>query len=39
MDENRVHSEARNIGGKMQEGFGCAMGDAKTSGRGSGESN
>ena len=30
MDENRVHGEARNIGGKMQEGFGCAMGDAKT---------
>jgi uncharacterized protein YjbJ (UPF0337 family) len=34
MDENRVHGEARNIGGKMQEGFGRAMGDAKTQAEG-----
>jgi uncharacterized protein YjbJ (UPF0337 family) len=30
MDENRVHGESRNVGGKLQEGFGRATGDAKT---------
>lgn len=34
MDENKVHGEARNIGGKLQEGFGRAMGDAKTQAEG-----
>jgi uncharacterized protein YjbJ (UPF0337 family) len=30
MDENRVSGVAKNIGGKMEEGFGRATGDAKT---------
>jgi uncharacterized protein YjbJ (UPF0337 family) len=34
MDENRVAGTARNIGGKAQEGFGRAIGDAKTQAEG-----
>jgi uncharacterized protein YjbJ (UPF0337 family) len=30
MDEKRISSEARNIGGKLQDGFGRLTGDAKT---------
>ncbi len=30
MDENRIAGTAKNIGGKAQEGFGRAVGDAKT---------
>jgi uncharacterized protein YjbJ (UPF0337 family) len=30
MDENRVSGAAKNLGGKMEEGFGRATGDAKT---------
>jgi uncharacterized protein YjbJ (UPF0337 family) len=30
MDENRISGEARNIGGKVQEGIGRVAGDAKT---------
>jgi uncharacterized protein YjbJ (UPF0337 family) len=30
MDENRVEGTVRNVGGKVQEGFGRATGDAKT---------
>ena len=30
MDENRVVGTAKNIGGKVQEGFGRVMGDAKS---------
>jgi uncharacterized protein YjbJ (UPF0337 family) len=34
MDENRIAGTARNVGGKMQEGFGRAVGDAKTQAEG-----
>jgi uncharacterized protein YjbJ (UPF0337 family) len=34
MDENRIAGTARNIGGKAQEGFGRAVGDAKTQAEG-----
>jgi uncharacterized protein YjbJ (UPF0337 family) len=34
MDENRIEGTARNIGGKAQEGFGRAVGDAKTQAEG-----
>ena len=30
MDENRVSGTAKNLGGKMEEGFGRATGDTKT---------
>ena len=30
MDDNRIAGEARNIGGKVQEGLGRVTGDAKT---------
>ena len=30
MDENRMSGAAKNLGGKMEEGFGRATGDAKT---------
>jgi uncharacterized protein YjbJ (UPF0337 family) len=30
MDDNRISGEARNIGGKVQEGIGRVTGDAKT---------
>lgn len=30
MDENRIEGTVRNVGGKAQEGFGRATGDAKT---------
>jgi uncharacterized protein YjbJ (UPF0337 family) len=30
MDENRLSGAAKNLGGKMEEGFGRATGDAKT---------
>jgi uncharacterized protein YjbJ (UPF0337 family) len=30
MDENRISGTARNIGGKIEEGAGTLMGDAKT---------
>jgi uncharacterized protein YjbJ (UPF0337 family) len=30
MDENRVSGAAKNLGGKLEEGFGRATGDAKT---------
>ncbi len=30
MDENRIEGTARNLGGKAQEGFGRATGDART---------
>ena len=30
MDENRVAGTARNVGGKVEEGFGQVMGDTKT---------
>jgi uncharacterized protein YjbJ (UPF0337 family) len=30
MDENRISGAAKNLGGKMEEGFGRATGDAKT---------
>ncbi len=30
MDENRVEGNVRNVGGKVQEGFGRATGDTKT---------
>ena len=29
MDENRVEGTVRNVGGKVQEGFGRAAGDAR----------
>ena len=29
MDENRVEGTARNLGGKVQEGFGKVTGDAR----------
>jgi uncharacterized protein YjbJ (UPF0337 family) len=34
MDENRVEGTARNIGGKVQEGFGRITGDAQAQVRG-----
>jgi uncharacterized protein YjbJ (UPF0337 family) len=34
MDENRVAGTARKIGGSAQEGFGSAVGDAKTQAEG-----
>ena len=34
MDENRIAGTARNLGGKVQEGFGRATGDAKTEAEG-----
>jgi uncharacterized protein YjbJ (UPF0337 family) len=34
MDENRIAGTARNIGGKAQEGFGRAVGDAQTQAEG-----
>jgi uncharacterized protein YjbJ (UPF0337 family) len=34
MDENRIAGTAKNIGGKIQEGFGRATGDAKTEAEG-----
>lgn len=34
MDENRVTGTARNIGGKVEEGFGRVTGDAKTQAEG-----
>jgi uncharacterized protein YjbJ (UPF0337 family) len=30
MDENRIAGTVRNVGGKVQEGFGQAVGDAQT---------
>jgi uncharacterized protein YjbJ (UPF0337 family) len=30
MDENRVSGTAKNIGGKIEEGFGRVTGDTKT---------
>jgi uncharacterized protein YjbJ (UPF0337 family) len=35
MDENRISSETRNIGGKLQDGVGRLTGDAKTRAGGS----
>jgi uncharacterized protein YjbJ (UPF0337 family) len=34
MDENRVEGTARNLGGKVQEGFGKVTGDARTQAEG-----
>ena len=34
MDENRLEGTARNLGGKVQEGFGRVTGDAKTQAEG-----
>ena len=34
MDENRMTGAAKNLEGKMQEGFGRATGDAKTTAQG-----
>jgi uncharacterized protein YjbJ (UPF0337 family) len=34
MDANRIAGTARNIGGKAEEGFGAAVGDAKTQAEG-----
>jgi uncharacterized protein YjbJ (UPF0337 family) len=34
MDENRIEGTARNLGGKVQEGFGRMAGDAKTQAEG-----
>lgn len=34
MDENRVEGTARNVGGKVQEGFGRATGDVRTQAEG-----
>jgi uncharacterized protein YjbJ (UPF0337 family) len=34
MDENRIAGTAKNIGGKVEEGFGRVTGDAKTQARG-----
>jgi uncharacterized protein YjbJ (UPF0337 family) len=34
MDQHRVTGMAKNMGGKVQEGFGHAMGDAKTQAEG-----
>ena len=30
MDENRLSGTAKNLGGKVEEAFGCATGDART---------
>jgi uncharacterized protein YjbJ (UPF0337 family) len=30
MDENRVEGSARNLGGRVQEGFGKVTGDARS---------
>ncbi len=30
MDENRISGTAKNIGGKVEEGFGRVAGDTKT---------
>jgi uncharacterized protein YjbJ (UPF0337 family) len=35
MDENRIAGTARNVGGRAQEGFGRATGDAKQEAEGS----
>ncbi len=34
MDENRIAGTARNVGGKVQEGFGRVVGDAQTQAEG-----
>ena len=34
MDENRVEGTARNVGGKVQEGFGKVTGNAQTQAEG-----
>jgi uncharacterized protein YjbJ (UPF0337 family) len=34
MDENRIEGTARNLGGKVQEGFGRVTGDTKTQAEG-----
>jgi uncharacterized protein YjbJ (UPF0337 family) len=34
VDENRLEGTARNLGGKVQEGFGRATGDARTQAEG-----
>jgi uncharacterized protein YjbJ (UPF0337 family) len=34
MDENRTSGTAKNVGGKVEEGFGRVTGDAKTKGQG-----
>jgi len=34
MDENRISGAAKNLEGKLEEGFGRANGDAKTTARG-----
>jgi uncharacterized protein YjbJ (UPF0337 family) len=34
MDEDRIEGTARNLGGKLQEGFGRMAGDAKTQAEG-----
>jgi uncharacterized protein YjbJ (UPF0337 family) len=34
MDENRMEGTARNVGGKIQEGFGKAAGNARTQAEG-----
>jgi uncharacterized protein YjbJ (UPF0337 family) len=34
MDENRVAGTAKNLGGKVEEGFGRVTGDAKTQAKG-----
>ena len=34
MDENRLEGTARNLGGKVQEGFGRVTGDTKTQAEG-----
>jgi uncharacterized protein YjbJ (UPF0337 family) len=34
MDENRISGTARNLGGKVEEGFGRVVGDAKTRAQG-----
>jgi uncharacterized protein YjbJ (UPF0337 family) len=34
MDENRLEGKARNLGGKIEESFGRATGDAETQRRG-----
>jgi uncharacterized protein YjbJ (UPF0337 family) len=36
MDENRVEGTARNLGGKVQEGFGKVTGDARAQAEGLG---
>jgi len=34
MDESRISETARNLGGKVEEGFGCVTGDLKAQGQG-----